>query len=62
MEVLQFYGHRVQHAQYSKRQVDRLGKEFVSQTWEVIAATQPLAGLLAPRKTPKYQASIGLDI
>ena len=31
IELLQVYGHRFQHTQHSKRQVERLGKELVSQ-------------------------------
>ena len=62
VEVLQVYGHRVRHAQYSKRQVDRLGKESVSQAWGAIAATHLLAGLPDPRKPTNSQANEGLDM
>ena len=49
VEVLQVYGNRVHHAQYSKRQVERLGEESVSQAWGEIAATHLLASLPDPR-------------
>ena len=41
--VLQVYEHCVRQAQYSKRRVDQLGKESVSQAWGAIAATHLLA-------------------
>ena len=60
MEVLQVYGHRVRHAQYSKRQVDQLGKESFSQAWGEIVSTYLLDGLLDPRNPPDSQANIRL--
>ena len=62
IEVLQVYGHRVRHAQYSKRRVDLLGKELVSQAWGAIAVTHLLAGLPDPRKPTNSQANEGLDM
>ena len=61
VEILQVKGHRVGHAQYSKRRVDRLGKESVSQAWGTIVATHLLDGLPDPRKPPDAQAYTGLD-
>ena len=51
----------VRHAQYSKRQVERLGKESVYQAWGGIEETHLLDGLLDPRKPPNVQAHTGLD-
>ena len=60
-EILQVYGHRVRHAHYSKRCMDRLGKESVSQSWGEIAVTHLLDGLPDPRNPPDTQAHTKLD-
>ena len=52
IKLLQVYGHRVRHVHYSKCQVDRLGKEPVSQAWEEITATNLLDFLSNPRTPP----------
>ena len=56
IELLQVYGHRVRHAKYSKRRMDRLGKELVSQAWGAIATAHLLDGLSDPRKPADSQA------
>ena len=61
IELLQVYCHQVRHAKYSKRRMDRLGKESVSQAWGAIATTHLLDGLSDPRKPADYQAHTGLN-
>ena len=51
-EVLQVYGHRVRHAEYSKRRVDQLGKESVSQAWGAIAVTHLRLASQTPGSPP----------
>ena len=61
IELLQVYSHRVRHTKYSKRRMDRLGKESVSQAWGAIATAHLLDGLSDPRKLADSQAHTGLD-
>ena len=58
IKLLQFYGHRVRHARYSKRQMDQLGVESVSQVRGVIAVTHLLGGLPDPIKTPNHKLAL----
>ena len=55
IKLLQVYGHRFQHSKYSKRRMDRLGKESVSQAWGEIATSHLLGGLPDPRKPAESQ-------
>ena len=61
IELLQVYGHCVWNAKYSKRRVDRLGKESVSQAQGVISTSHLLDGMSNPRKQAESQAHAGLD-
>ena len=61
IDILQVYGQRFRHTHYSKHQVDRLGKESVSQAWRSIAAIHLLTGIPNPRNPPHSQAYVILD-
>ena len=61
IELLQVYGHQFWHAKYSKRRIDRLGKESVSQAWGEITTAHLLDGLPDPRKPADSQAHTGID-
>ena len=61
IDLLQVYSHQVWHAKYSKRRMEQLGKESVSQAWGAIATTHLLDGLPDPRKLADPQAHTGID-
>ena len=52
VKVLQDNKHRIRRAQYSKRRVDRPGKESVSQAWRAIVKTNLLSRLPDHRIPP----------
>ena len=61
IKLLQVYIYHIWNAKYSKRRMDQLGNESVSQAWGEIAMSQLLDGLPDPIKSVNSQAHTGLD-
>ena len=61
IEILRVYSHLVRHAKNYKHRMERLGKDFFSQAWGVVAATHLLDGLPGPIKPLGSQAHTGIN-
>ena len=61
IEILQVYGHRFQHAQYSKLQVDQLGKNlFLRYRGQLRRPTSCLVSQ-TPGSPPDSHVNVGFD-